>query len=126
MIEEEFYASVKLVSGEEVLALITVCDEEDRTLLLMDNPIIIKPVTAKNGMMVGYKVEPWLNIPDDGMYMVDMKNVMYMSEVKDREVIEIHLKYSKASSKVPIDRTMGFLSKVNEARQTLEKAYKNS
>ena len=124
--EEEFYATIKLVSGEEVFALVSVSEEEDRTLLIMDNPIIIKPISAKNGMMVGYKVEPWLNIPEDDMHIIDLKNVMYMSEVDSPEIIDIHLKYTKANSRVSIDRNMGFLSKVNEARMKLEKAYRNS
>ena len=124
--EEEFYASIKLVSGEEVFALVSASEEEDRTLLILDNPVIISPMMAKNGMMVGYKVEPWMQLPDDDMFIIDIKNVMTMSEVTDEDIIGVYHKFSKTTSRVSIDRTMGFISKVEEARKSLEKVYKNS
>lgn len=124
--EEEFYASIKLVSGEEVFALVSASEEEDRTLLILDNPVIISPMMAKNGMMVGYKVEPWMQLPDDDMFIIDINNVMTMSEVTDEDIIGVYHKFSKTTSRVSIDRTMGFISKVEEARKSLEKAYKNS
>ena len=48
MMEEEFYASIKLVSGEEVFALVSASEEEDRTLLILDNPVIISPMEARD------------------------------------------------------------------------------
>jgi len=126
MMEEEFYASIKLVSGEEVFALVSVSEEEDRTLLILDNPVIISPMMARNGVMMGYKVEPWMTLPDDDMYIIDIKNVMAMSEVTDEDIIGVYHKFSKSTSRVTIDRKMGFLSKVDEARKKLEKVYKNS
>jgi len=126
MMEEEFYASIKLVSGEEVFALVSASEEEDRTLLILDNPVIISPMMARNGVMMGYKVEPWMTLPDDDMYIIDIKNVMAMSEVNNEDIIGVYHKFSKATSRVTIDRKMGFLSKVDEARKKLEKVYKNS
>jgi len=126
MMEEEFYASINLVSGEEVFALVSASEEEDRTLLILDNPVIISPMMARNGVMMGYKVEPWMTLPDDDMYIIDIKNVMAMSEITDEDIIGVYHKFSKATSRVTIDRKMGFLSKVDEARKKLEKVYKNS
>ena len=53
--EKEFYASIKLVSGEEIFCLVSASEEEDRTLLVLDNPVIITPMTHKNGMIVDFK-----------------------------------------------------------------------
>ena len=36
---EEFYATIKLISGEEIFAQVTPCEEEDRTLLILDTPV---------------------------------------------------------------------------------------
>lgn len=124
--EQEFYAAIKLVSGEEVFSLVSPSEEEDRTLLIMDNPVIITPVTAKNGMIVGYKVEPWMALPDDEMYIIDIDKVITMTEIYDEDIINVYHRFNKTTSKVTIDRKMGFLSKVNDARKTLEKVYKNS
>lgn len=126
MIEEEFYSAIKLVSGEEIFALVSVSEEEERTFLILDNPVIITPVRNKIGMIHGYKVEPWMNIPDDDMYIIEMSKVITMTEVNNEQIIKIYHKFNKSNSKMTIDRNMGFISKVNDARKSLEKTYNNS
>jgi hypothetical protein len=126
MIEEEFYSAIKLVSGEEIFALVSVSEEEERTFLILDNPVIITPVRNKIGMIYGYKVEPWMNIPDDDMYIIEMSKVITMTEVNNEQIIKIYHKFNKSNSKMTIDRNMGFISKVNDARKSLEKTYNNS
>ena len=39
--EEEFYAVIKLVSGEEIFSLVSVDDQEDKTMLILNNPVTI-------------------------------------------------------------------------------------
>lgn len=57
--EEDFYATLKLKSGEEIFAKVSPCEENDRMILLVSNPIIISEIKGKNGI-IGYKIEPWL------------------------------------------------------------------
>ena len=38
--KQDFLAVIKLVSGEEVISNVTPCDEDDRTLLLLDLSLI--------------------------------------------------------------------------------------
>ena len=59
MIEDEFYATIKLNSGEEIYAKVAASEEEGRTMLILHSPITIVEVKQR-GSMVGYKVEPWL------------------------------------------------------------------
>ena len=40
--EDDFYASIKLISGEEIFAKVAACDEDDRTMLLLHHPISSK------------------------------------------------------------------------------------
>jgi hypothetical protein len=124
--EQEFYASIKLVSGEEIFTFLSVLDEDERTLLLLDSPLIISHITTRSGAIAGYKVQPWMSIPDDSMYIIDMNKVITMTEVTNQEIIKIYHKFNKSSSKVNIDRTMGLISKVDEARRSLEKSYRDS
>ena len=42
--EEEFYSSIKLVTGEEVFALISTDEHEDEPIIIMQNPVIMKVV----------------------------------------------------------------------------------
>ena len=40
MDKEEFYAVLKLVSGEEIFAKVSPCEEEDKTILILDLSLI--------------------------------------------------------------------------------------
>ena len=48
MIEEDFYSHIKLITGEELFAKVSVSEEETRTFLLLSNPVILSTVKAPN------------------------------------------------------------------------------
>ena len=58
--EEDFYATLKLKTGEEIFAKIAASEEEDRTYIIVSYPIMISEVKTKTGKQFGYKMEPWL------------------------------------------------------------------
>ena len=127
--EDDFYASLKLISGEEVFARIAACDEDNRTLLLLHHPVLVQQVKLPGGnITAGYKVEPWLKTNDEDMMVLDMKNIMTMVECKDMEMISIHQRYVEESSQEGnlsrIDRRMGYISSVKDAKRMLEQLYK--
>ena len=53
-IEEDFYATVKLKSGEEIFAKVAASEEDDRTMLIISNPITVSEIKGRTGIM-GYK-----------------------------------------------------------------------
>ena len=127
--EDDFYASLKLISGEEIFARIAACEEENRTLLLLHHPVLVSQVKLPGGnVTAGYKVEPWLKTNDEDMMVLDIKNIMTMVECKDAEMIMIHQKYVEDSSQEGnlsrIDRKMGYISSVSDAKKMLEQLYK--
>jgi len=124
--EEEFYASIKLVSGEEIFAIVCPTNEEGRTLLILENPVIIDPMVSRNAGIVGYKVRPWMKIPDDDIYIIDMDKIITMTEIHDKQIIGIYKKYMSDSSQVNLEKSMGFISKVDDARKVLEKIYNSN
>jgi len=129
-IEEDFYATLKLKTGEEIFAKVAASEEEDKTLLIITNPIIIKEVKSKTGM-VGYKIEPWLKTTTDDMFILNLEDVLTMSESSDIEMIMMYQSYARQSSKdttnhSQINRRMGYIANVNDAKEILEKLYKNS
>ena len=75
MIEDEFYATVKLNSGEEIYAKVAASEEEGRTMLILHSPITIVEVKQR-GSMVGYKVEPWLKTTKEDMFIINMDKVI--------------------------------------------------
>jgi len=128
--EEEFYGVLKLVSGEEILSKVCPCEEDDRIILILDNPIIIETVNIKQLGMSGLKVYPWVKMSDESMFIIDMKNVLTVSETKDDELIRIHEKYvrerNRKSGKTKLTPNMGYLSSVADARINLEKLFKSN
>jgi len=129
-IEDDFYATIKLKSGEEIFAKIAPSEEEDRTLLLVSNPIIIIEIKNRTGV-IGYKVEPWLKTTTEDLFILNLDDVMTMSESQDIEIISMYQSYVRQNAKLDgneckIDRRMGYISNVNDAKEILEKIFKSS
>ena len=82
MIEDDFYATLKFKSGEEVFAKVAASEEEDRTMLIITHPITVQEVKARAGT-VGYKVEPWLKTTREDMFMINLADVLTISESND-------------------------------------------
>ena len=127
--EDDFYASLKLISGEEVFAKVAACDEDNRTLVLLHNPVLVQQIKLPGAnITAGYKVEPWMKTNDEDMFVMDMKNIMTMVECNDIEMIAIHQRYVEESTqegnRSSIDRRMGYISSVKDAKKMLEQLYK--
>ena len=129
MMEEDFYATIKLISGEEIFSIVCPSEEDERTMLILNNPVTIEVVVMKQIGMQGYKIDPWLRFADDDTFLLDMSKVLTISEVRDEETIEMYHKFlrqkDKSDSKNPLTPEMGYISSVSEARKRLEKLYKS-
>ena len=128
MIEDDFYATIKFKSGEEIFAKVAASEEINRTVLLVSNPIIVNEVQGKKGML-GYRIEPWLKTTKEDMFMIDLSDILTMSESSDVEMISMYQRWLRDTSKVKNDepklsRKMGYISNVNDAKDILEKLYK--
>jgi hypothetical protein len=129
MIEDDFYATLKFKSGEEIFAKVAASEEDTRTMLLVSNPVIVNEIKTKHGV-VGYKVEPWLKTTTDDMFIIDLSDILTMSESFDIEMIMMYQNYVRQATKegnyTKIDRKMGYLGNVNDTKEVLEKIFKNS
>jgi len=128
--EDDFYATIKLKTGEELFCKVAAEVEDDRTMLVVSNPIIIQEVKGKMGVM-GYKMEPWLKTTNEDMFIINMVDVLTMSESSDIEMIFMYQHYvntneSRQKGSPELNRKMGYLGKVNDTKELLEKIYKNS
>ena len=128
--EDDFYATIKLKSGEEIFARVAASEEEDRSMLIVHNPITIAEVKGRTGL-VGYKIEPWLKTTKEDMFIINMDNILTLSESSDVEMMVMHQQYvqdssSGRTSSTKINRRMGYISNVSDAKEILEKIYKNS
>ena len=127
MIEDEFYATIKLNSGEEIYAKVAASEEEGRTMLILHSPITIVEVKQR-GSMVGYKVEPWLKTTKEDMFIINLDNVITLSESADLEMINMYQNFLRDSQRDPFNqpkmsRRMGYITTVDDARNFLEKIF---
>ena len=127
-IEDDFYATIKLKSGEEVFARVAASEEEDRTMLIIHSPVTFVEIKNKGGL-VGYKVEPWLKTTREDMFIVNMDNVITLSESSDMEMIVMYQHFLRDAQRElhhqhKLNRRMGYISNVNDAKENLEKIFK--
>ena len=129
-IEEDFYATIKLKTGEEIFAKIAASEEEDRTMLIISSPIVVSEIKNRS-RTVGYKVEPWLKTTKDDMFIINLSDVLTLSESSDIEMIMMYQSYVRQSireedNQTRMSRRMGYVSNVTDAKEILEKIFKLS
>tara|TARA_B100001996_G_scaffold81068_1_gene59828 strand:- start:107 stop:517 length:411 start_codon:yes stop_codon:yes gene_type:complete len=125
---DEFYGVIKLITGEEIFATISVDENNGNPVVLVNNPVIMKVLTHGVGQYV--KIKPWLELPDEDMYLIDYSRIITMTEVKDEQIIHFYTRYLnddqvdiELDGKVNINSQMGFISTVEDARKNLEKIF---
>ena len=128
--EDDFYGTIKFKNGEEVFAKIAASEEVDRTMLVIHHPITVAEVKARAGT-VGYKVEPWLKTTREDMFIINMDNVLTMSESSDIQMIRMYQRFVQDNDRdnknqPKLSRKMGYIATVHDAKDILEKLYKAS
>ena len=128
--EDDFYATIKFKSGEEIYAKVAASEEENRTMLILHSPITVIEIKSKHGL-VGYKVEPWLKTTREDMFIINLDDVLTLSESSDIEMIMMYQNFLRDSEKQSknqskMSRRMGYISNVNDAKEILEKIYKDN
>ena len=129
-IEEDFYCTLKLKTGEEIFAKVAASEENDRTMLIVSNPIVVSEIKNRS-KTVGYKIEPWLKTTKEDMFIINLQDVLTLSESFDIEMIMMYQSYVRQSGKEKnnesrITRRMGYISNVTDAKEILEKIFKIS
>ena len=128
--EDEFYAIIKLVSGEEIFSLILVDNyQENDTLIALQNPVIMWTVPTPNGTFI--KVKPWMELPNEDIFMIRLDKVITMTESSDQKLIKMYNHYINDESTeydvnglMKPNHEMGYISSVSDARKKLEKVFK--
>ena len=125
---EEFHAVIKLVTGEEIFALVSVDENDGDPILLLMNPVIMKVMRNHVGQFV--KVKPWIQMSDDNMYVVKYDKIVTMTEVTEKKMITFYNKYLNdedcdwdEDGKTKISDKMGYITTVDAARKMLENLY---
>ena len=128
---DDFYCILKLVSGEEILSIVSVDENDGDPIIVLQNPVIMELVDRKDVSYV--KVRPWMELPSDDFFMIKLDKIITMTETTDRKLIDIYTKYLndddstdvyRSSGEVKVSNEMGYVSSVEDARKKLEELYK--
>ena len=128
--EDEFYASVKLVSGEEIFGEVMPSEENGRTVLIISDPVEIETVSM-DGRHEGLRMMPWLrSMPSEGIIIIPMDKVITVVEARENsEVVAYYQRFimtnlaGGSSEKIKVTKKMGYVISVEKARESLEKLF---
>ena len=125
---DEFIATVKLCSGEEILTKVIVDYTSEVEQIIIDNPVICQEVrTPGANVPLGYKFEPWIKMSEEDVFVLALDKVITLSEIKDDLVIKTYNNIIEGGFKrqhPDLDRSMGYVNNVDSARKIIEKLYK--
>ena len=124
---EEFYCILKLVSGEEIISLITIDETGDEAIIIAQSPLIMKIQYGAEGSSY-IKVKSWMDLSDEDIFLIKPDKVITMTETKDQKLIYIYNDFIKdddqdtfsTTGKIAVTSEMGLLGKVDSARIKLE------
>jgi|TARA_R100001460_G_scaffold88826_2_gene130372 hypothetical protein len=134
---EEFYCTVKLITGEELFAHVCIDDNDGDPVLVLQNPVIMKLIEIRNGYAI--KVKPWLQIPGDDFFIIKLDKIVTMTEITETRIIQFYNNYlnddqddkeddnqllGSSSNQSKVTKRMGYVTTVEDAREMLENLYK--
>ena len=133
---ESFIATIKMITGEEVLCEVMATEESGQDFFLLSNPIIVdenSQVDTQRGVVIsGLIPKKWMMFSNDDMTVVNKDHVVSISEL-DKFGIEFYNKaLIAARASAPIKRKVdtqnhsGYIGKIDSFRDTLEGIYNQS
>ena len=131
--EEEFYATVKLLSGEELVAKVCYLPDEDK--IMLESPLIVENAKHRKGQIevTGFALKEWISATFDNMFIISRDHVLTMSEIEG-EIVDFYEKTlnklesgkSLAGRGNKLPRGSGYLGSVKEMKKTLEDIFNKS
>ena len=122
MDKTEFLAAIKLVSGEELLSMVTSVHDENGDYLIVENPIEVEEVLLPN-KQAGAKVQPWMKFSREEQFVIPKEHIITIVEVTEEVAIFYHMSLRKLNNDFITD-AKGKISTVDEARIKLDKIFK--
>ena len=128
---DEFHAVLKLVTGEEIFALVSVDENDGDPIIMLSNPVVMKMLYNGAGQYV--KVRPWLELPTEDLFLMKYDKIITMSEISDKQMIKFYNRYLneddvdiELDGKVSLNPKMGLITTVEDARKRLENIFNSN
>ena len=135
--EEDFIATIKLTTGEELISKVSYMPDDDS--LVLENPMEVHGINhqQKNVRVDGFALSEWIRSTFDQMFIVPKEHVLTMTELEDKRIeafytdcVEKHVSqittFRESFEPKKFSRSMGNLGSTKETRKALEELYKKS
>ena len=130
---EEFFATVKLITGEEIVSKVVYLEDEDKVML--ENPLQVDSAKQRKGALEisGFSFREWVCATFDKMFIINRDHIITISEVEGPIVDfykETLLRMENGKSlngkggKLP--RGSGYLGSVTDMKKSLENIFNKS
>ena len=135
--EQEFFGVIKLRSGETVLGAMIATDDDTNpgvTLFFVSDPAA--PQThqvdkdGQQGIAVGFV--KWMMFSDEDFYMISEEDICTVAPMSMDSILMYKLWVRKEKGgknqdiEIPVNKDMGYVGKVSEARKKLEDFWKRT
>ena len=135
--EEEFLATIKLITGEEIISKVSYLPDEDS--LILENPMEVNHVNQqkKQATTNGFFLTEWIHSTFDHFFVLNKNHILTMTEVEDTRIenyyntsVEKHITQISSTRDAlepqKFSRNMGNLGSVKETKKFLEELFKRS
>ena len=130
---EEFFATVKLITGEEIVSKVVYLEDEDKVML--ENPLQVDSAKQRKGALEisGFSFREWVCATFDKMFIINRDHIITISEIEGPIVNfykETLLRMENGKSltgkgdKLP--RGSGYLGSVTDMKKSLVNIFKKS
>ena len=130
---EEFFATVKLITGEEIVSKVVYLEDEDKVML--ENPLQVDQAKQRKGALEisGFSFREWVCATFDKMFIINRDHIITVSEIEGPIVDfykETLLRMENGKSlngkggKLP--RGSGYLGSVTDMKKSLENIFNKS
>ena len=133
MNEEEFYSTIKIVTGEEIVAKVIYLEDEDKVML--EDPLVVEMQRSRKGALEisGFAFREWLSATFDDMFVLNREHIVTMSEIDPtiKEFYEKTLERMKSGKQLAntadkLPRKSGYIGSVSKFKKSLEDIFKKS
>ena len=133
---ENFHATIKMITGEEVLAQVMPAEEHDKSFFILSNPIVVNEnltIDQEKGVAVsGLIPKKWMTFASDDMTIVYRSHVVSISELDEFGVDFYNKALVAARVSSPVKKRVeskdnsGFIGKIQAFREKLEGTFGES
>ena len=130
---EEFFATVKLITGEEIVSKVVYLEDEDKVML--ENPLQVDSAKQRKGALEisGFSFREWVCATFDKMFIINRNHIITISEVEG-PIVDFYKETLKRmengksltgkGDKLP--RGSGYLGSVTDMKKSLENIFNKS